>query len=59
MPGDAPEVIAQKKANRETAIRALEMQAGPQKAKNPMAPGGGSVMNKGGKGGIKFLGFEQ
>jgi hypothetical protein len=28
MPGDAPEVIAQKKANRETAIRALEMQAG-------------------------------
>lgn len=57
MPGDAPEVIAQKKANRETAIRALEMQAGPQKSKNPMAPGGGSVMA--GKGGIKFLGFEK
>jgi hypothetical protein len=60
MPGDAPAVIAQKKANRETAIRALEMQAGPQKSKNPMAPGGGSVMEGKGKGGgIKFLGFEQ
>lgn len=58
MPGDAPEVIAQKKANRETAIRALELQSGPQKAKNPMAPGGGSVMAGKGKSGIKFLGFE-
>lgn len=59
MPGDAPEVIAQKKANRETAIRALELQSGPQKAKSPMGEGGKSVMAPKGKSGIKFLGFEQ
>ncbi len=28
-PGDSPEVIAQKRANRETAVRALEVSAGP------------------------------
>lgn len=56
MPGDLPAVVAQKKANRETAIRSLELQSGPQKSKNPMAAGGGSVMA--GKRGIKFLGFE-
>lgn len=58
MPGDSDTTVAQKKANRETAIRSLEMQAGPGKSKgNPMAPGGGSVMA--GKGGIKFLGWEK
>ena len=59
MPGDSPAVIAQKRANRETAIKALEMQAGPaakapkSTTSNGSAPPGGTA-----SGGIKFLGFD-
>ena len=41
-PGDSPEVIAQKRANRETAVRALEVSAGPGAgAIGASAPSGG------------------
>lgn len=56
MPGDTEAVRKQKADNRESAISALELQSGPQKSKNPMGPGGKSVMAGGGK--IKFLGME-
>lgn len=57
-PGDSQSVIEQKRQNREMAIKALAVQAGPG-AKNiaPIQP----VKKKGEKpqtGGIKFLGFE-
>jgi len=43
-PGDSPEVIAQKRANRETAVRALEVSAGPGAgAIGASAPSGGGV----------------
>jgi hypothetical protein len=47
-PGDTQAVIEQKRKNRETAIKALTVQAGPG-AKHIPTPAGG---------GIKFLGFE-
>lgn len=47
-PGDGPDVIAQKKRNREIAIAGLGREAGP--AYKPSAPTG--------SGAVKFLGFE-
>ena len=51
-PGDRPEVLAQKKANRESAMAGISRAAGPAYKPQPVAaPSAGS-------GGIKFLGFE-
>lgn len=57
-PGDSDTVMAQKRANRATAIQALTIQAGPGASKIPAPTVQPKPIGKPKSGGIKFLGYE-
>lgn len=56
-PGDSKQVIAQKRKNRETAIRGLEVMSGPASTMNNKTSGASGGWGSQ-SGGVKFLGFE-
>lgn len=56
-PGDSKQVIEQKRKNRETAIRGLEIMSGPAATMNNKTSGASGGWGSQ-SGGVKFLGFE-